>query len=308
MMQFQKTIKHEVEIKGIGLHSGKNTRVTVKPARPNTGIFFVRTDLEGQPAIAAHFRNVLNTQLATTLGRGKAFVSTVEHLLAALAGLGIENAIIEVDGPELPILDGSSKIFSEVFQKAGIQKQDLYVPVLSLKEKVEIYEENRWAIVEPSDQFEIKASVEWDHPIIGYQEYRYVHSLKNFKEIFNSRTFGFLKDVEKLRELGLIRGGSMDCAIVLDEKKVLNGEGLRYPNEFARHKALDALGDLKLAGFALKGRFRFHRGGHELHCKLLDKIFKNPDCYEIFDPTVDEQEASLGVSITTNSRQAAFSY
>lgn len=282
-MTLQRTLKQSVTVSGIGLHSGKDAHVTIHPARPGRGIIFVRKDLVGSPEIPAHFRNVVNTQLATTLGCGQVTVSTVEHLLAALQGLGIDNARVEVSGPEIPILDGSSGRFVLAIQEGGIDTQLVARPYLALRRKVEVKVGEKWAVAEPSSRLEIRATIEWDHPSIGHQEYHYVDGKTPFAELASARTFGFLHDVEALQRMGLARGGSLDSVVVLNEAVVLNPGGLRFPDEFVRHKILDALGDFKLAGIALHAYVRLHRAGHDLHSQLLTEIFRDPDNYEIID-------------------------
>lgn len=288
-MIFQRTLKRAIQLGGIGLHSGKPAKLTFRPARPNQGICFVRSDLEGSPSIAAHYRNVTGTQLATSLGNGKVAVSTVEHVLAALQGMGVDNAIIEVDGPEIPILDGSAAPFCEAIQKAGLESQLQARPFLALRRRVEIKIAEKWAVAEPSSRLEIHASIDWDHPSIGYQEFHYVDGKTAFTELAGARTFGFLKDVEDLKRRGLAQGGSLENAVVMDDALVLNPEGLRFPDEFVRHKVLDALGDFKLAGIAIQGFIRLHRAGHDLHSQLLSAIFRDPDNFEIIDNTSVEE-------------------
>lgn len=268
--------------------------MTVHPGKPNQGIVFIRADLEGAPEIPAGFRSVLDTQLATTLGIGRITVSTVEHLMAAFAGLGVDNAVVEVSGPEIPILDGSSAHFTEAMTAVGLETQLAPRTTLVLKRKVEVHLGEKWAVAEPAFRLEVHSSIEWDHPAIGYQEYRYVQGRTSFLEIAAARTFGFMKDVEALRRLGLIRGGSLDNAVVLDEAGVLNSDGLRFSDEFVRHKVLDALGDLKLAGIEIAARFRLHRSGHDVHHQILTAIFRDPSNYEIVTHT-EEPSASLDV-------------
>ena len=287
-MNFQRTLKRPVRISGVGLHSGKEINLLVKPARPNRGIVFVRTDLPGSPEIAANFNNVVSTQLATTLGRGKVTVSTVEHLMAALQGLDIDNAIIEVDAPEVPILDGSSVLFCEALEAGGVISQIQPRARLSLRRRVELKVDEKWAVAEPSSRLEIHASVEFDHPSIGYQEFKYIEGKTSFAELSTARTFGFLREVEALKAMGLARGGSLENCVVLDDALILNPEGLRSPDEFVRHKVLDALGDFKLAGIAIQAHIRLHRAGHDIHRQLLSAIFANPDNYEIIDGTPEE--------------------
>jgi len=305
-MIFQRTLKQSITVSGVGLHSGKDASVTIHPARPNQGVVFVRKDLDDAPQISAHFKNVVNTQLATTLGRGKVTVSTVEHLLAALQGMGIDNATVEVSGPEIPILDGSSIRFVEAIQAAGVDSQLVSRPYLALRRKVEVKMAEKWAVAEPSSKLEVHASIEWDHPSIGYQEYHYVDGKTPFSELASARTFGFLRDVEALQRMGLARGGSLESAVVLNEALVLNPEGLRFPDEFVRHKILDALGDFKLAGIAFHAYVRLHRAGHDLHSQLLAEIFKDPDNYEIIDDSAKEEARPARVRAALAGLAATF--
>jgi UDP-3-O-[3-hydroxymyristoyl] N-acetylglucosamine deacetylase len=293
---WQKTLKDSVTLNGIGIHSGKPTRLTLKPAFTNFGVRFVRTDLDGAPEIAAHFKNVINTQMATTLGRGKVTISTVEHVLAALQGMGVDNCLVEVDGPEVPIMDGSSGPFCEAIMRAGIAVQRQRRSVLALRRKVEIKIAEKWAVAEPSSRLEIHGSIDWDHPSIGFQEFHFVEGKTDFAELSHARTFGFVHEVEALKRMGLARGGSLANAVVLDRALVLNPEGLRFPDEFVRHKVLDALGDFKLAGIQLHAFFRLHRAGHDLHSQLLSAIFKDPDCFEIIDGSSTEELVPARIS------------
>lgn len=308
-MIFQRTLKSPVSIQGIGLHSGKPAKLTLYPSLPNTGIVFVRGDVKNEQSngyvraieIPAHFRNIVDTQLATTLGsnyRGeKLTIATVEHVLAALAGLGVDNAVIEVDGPEVPILDGSSIQFVEAIQEVGLESQLQARQYVALRKRVQVQVAEKWAVAEPSSHFSIHASIEWDHPSIGYQEYHYVEGRTSFQELATARTFGFLRDVDTLKRMGLARGGSLDNAVVLDDVLVLNPEGLRSPDEFVRHKVLDAIGDFKLAGVNLQASFRLHRAGHDVHRLLLAAIFKDPANYQIVDasPRSQAREREMGI-------------
>jgi UDP-3-O-[3-hydroxymyristoyl] N-acetylglucosamine deacetylase len=269
----------------------------MRPARPNAGIRFVRADLDGAPEVAAHYKNVTNTQMATTLGRGKVSIGTVEHVLAALQGMGIDNCILEVDGPEVPIMDGSSGPFCEAIIQAGVLVQRQKRPVLALRRKVEIKIAEKWAVAEPSSRLEIHGSIEWDHPSIGYQEFHFIEGKTDFAELAHARTFGFVHEVEALKRMGLARGGSLENAVVLDQALVLNPDGLRFPDEFVRHKVLDALGDFKLAGIQIQAYFRLHRAGHDLHSQLISAIFKNPDNYEIIDDLSSEDLVAAPVRL-----------
>jgi len=282
-MGFQKTLKSTVAIQGIGLHSGSPANLTLHPAQPNSGIRFVRSDIDPKFEVVAHYQNVINTQMATTLGRGRVSVSTVEHLMAALAGLGIDNVLAEIDGPEIPIMDGSSAAFVDAILEVGVKAQRVQRPLIRVRERVAVRVNEKWAVIEPSSRLEIESSIEWDHPSIGYQDFKYIDGVTPITEYSRARTFGFLKDVEALKRMGLARGGSLENAVVLDHALVLNPDGLRYPNEFARHKVLDALGDFKLAGVSIQGAFKLHRSGHDLHKMILAELFSDPNHYEVIE-------------------------
>lgn len=303
-MSYQRTIKRAVSLTGIGLHSGKAASVRLLPASVGRGIQFIRADQENALPVAAHYRNITNTQLATTLGSGSQSISTVEHLLAALQGFGIDNLLVEVDGPEIPILDGSALPFCHAIQSVGVDEQRAVRPVLRLHKRIELRLKEKWAVAEPSDRLEIHGSIDWDHPAIGYQEFRYKEGETNFLDIAGARTFGFLRDVEALKKMGLALGGSLENAVVLDHAFVLNPDGLRYPDEFVRHKVLDALGDFKLAGLAIEASFKLHRAGHDVHRLLLAEIFKDPANYEVCEVRL-EKSVSGSVQVFTNARVAA---
>ena len=277
----QRTIKKSVRVKGIGVHSGKEANVTLHPAHPGHGIAFVRSDIENSERVTAHYQNVVDTRMATTIAKGNAKISTVEHLMAALYGAGVDNLLIEVDGPEVPILDGSSEPFSKAIASVGTAMQLQPRTFLALRKKVEVKAGEKWAYAEPSDTLRLHATIEWDHPVIGYQEFRYVEGETNFSEIASARTFGFLRDVEAMWKMGLARGGSLENAVVLDDARVLNEDGLRYADEFVRHKVLDALGDFKLSGFHIQAQIRLHRSGHDIHRLLLAEILKDPSNYDL---------------------------
>jgi UDP-3-O-[3-hydroxymyristoyl] N-acetylglucosamine deacetylase len=293
----QRTLKAPVRLEGVALHSGKQVNVMLSPASPNHGIVFVRTDLAGKPEIPAHFKNVVDTRLATTLGVGAARVSTTEHLLAALQGMGVDNVKIEVDGPEVPILDGSSAPIVKAIQDIGIQSQAQARTFLALRRRIELRVGEKWAAAEPSSKLEILGSIDWDHPAIGFQEFHYVEGETPFSEISSARTFGLLRDVEGMRRMGLAKGGSLENAVVLDDAQVLTPGGFRFPDECVRHKVLDALGDLKLAGIGIQAFIRLHRAGHDLHKQLLAEIFRNPDHYEIVDGSGRARSAGADAQI-----------
>lgn len=277
----QTTIQSSIEIVGIGLHKGETAKVILKPALENSGIQFIRKDLPDAKSFKASFDKVLSTQLATTLGTDKTnCISTTEHLMAAIAGFGIDNLLIEVFGPEIPIMDGSSAPFCRALLDAGIKKQSAPRKTIRLKKKIEVKVDGKWAVAEPSSHFELSATIDWDHPMIGFQQFKFIDGYTDFSEIASARTFGFLKDVEQMKKIGLALGGSLENAVVLDEAKVLNPDGLRYADEFVRHKVLDAVGDFKLSGVQILGHFKLHRAGHELHRQILVEIFKDDSNYE----------------------------
>jgi UDP-3-O-[3-hydroxymyristoyl] N-acetylglucosamine deacetylase len=282
----QRTIAEKISCTGIGLHSGAPVQLTLHPARLDTGIVFVRNDGARTVEIPARADQVGSTQLATTLGRGTATVGTVEHLLAAIYGLGIDNIRIELDGPEVPVMDGSSASFVFLIRAAGVFEQRGLRSVLRVKRTVEVRDGERVARVEPARGFRISYAIDFQHPAIGRQ------SLENFelregsfeRELGRARTFGFLHEVQALWRAGLGRGGSLDNTIVLDESRVLNPEGLRMPDEFVRHKALDLLGDFALLGMPLEGHVHVVRGGHSLHQKLMNALLHTPGAIDVVTP------------------------
>lgn len=272
-MNFQKTIRKEITFQGIGLHSGEETQVTLKPASADHGITFIRTDRDQKISIPALNQYVLDTTLSTTIGKNGVTVQTIEHLMATLWGLDIDNVEIEVCGPEIPILDGSSEPFVKKIKKAGIQELDQLKKVFVITKPLAIVDGDRYCYLLSSRTPKITCSIEFPHAFIQKQKMEMKLDPKSFvSEIARARTFGFMKDVELLKEKGLIRGGSLECAIVLDEKKVLNTEGLRFRDEFVRHKILDSIGDMALFGMKILGHFVTHKAGHELHAKLVRKV------------------------------------
>lgn len=304
-MMLQRTVKKKVSVSGVGLHSGAPTRLTICPAEAGTGIIFVRTDLVGAPEVRAHFSLVSNTQMATTLGKGSEAISTSEHLMAALYGAGVDNARIELDGGEVPVLDGSALPFYQAIQFVGTQTLESPRVTAQLQRRIELKVADKWVVAEPSDKLEIYSSIEWDHPMIGFQEFKYVEEQTAFSEIAGARTFGFVQEVETLKKMGLARGGSMENAIVLDSARVLNPEGLRFRDEFVRHKVLDALGDFHLAGVWLKAKIRMHRSGHEIHRQLLQALFSSPANLEFSGPKHATQAAVRTASGFGATRKAA---
>lgn len=277
----QATLAKSIEWTGIGLHSGRPVKMKLIPGLPESGIRIVRVDLPGCPEIPCRVENVTHTQMATTLGVGKASVSTVEHLMAALAVAGIDHLRIELDAPEVPISDGSAIEFYQALMAAGIRRQAKVRKVWRLKEAVRVQMGDKWAEARPMEGYLVEASVEFPHPAIGRQSFTYVEGVTRAEDFLSARTFGFLKEVEALKKMGLAQGGSLDNAIVLDEERVLNEGGLRYENEFARHKVLDAVGDLMLAGHRIQARVTLCRSGHELHRQLVQAILAKSELVEL---------------------------
>lgn len=247
--------------------------MTIKPAPPDNGIKFIRKDLTGRRGIKAHFDNVINTTMCTTIGNNGNRISTIEHLMAAFFGFGIDNAIVEIDGPEVPIMDGSSAPFLFLLKSTGIREQKRPKEFIVIKKPFSIQEGNRSITIKPSNELKVSFTIDFHHPLISNQEYNFCFSGKNFiDEISRARTFGFLKDIETLREAGLAKGGSLDNAIVIDDFRVLNEDGLRYKDEFVRHKILDFLGDLAVIGSPVIGHFHVVRSGHSLNHAMLLKL------------------------------------
>ena len=291
----QRTIREKASCVGVGLHSGRQIKVEVLPAPEDSHITFVRSDLPSHPELRACIDNLADTTLATTLATGvngsRATVGTVEHLLAALTGLGIDNVRILIDGPEVPILDGSAGPFVDMLLSAGIERQRKPKRFLVIKKEIKVRDGDKVARIVPGNGLKVTCSLDFDHPLISPTPFCFEYSERAFrKEVARARTFGFLQDVEALRARGLARGGSLDNAIVIDSYRVLNPEGLRFPDEFARHKLLDAIGDLSLFGMPVVGRVYLHRSGHALNTKLVRAVLNDPKAYEIVTPPEAEIE------------------
>jgi UDP-3-O-[3-hydroxymyristoyl] N-acetylglucosamine deacetylase len=278
----QRTLENAVATRGIGLHSGAQVTLTLRPAPADHGIVFHRVDLPGSPGIPATAGFVVDTALATTLGNGEARVHTVEHLLAALSGLGIDNLRVEVDGPEVPILDGSAGPFGYLVRSAGIRILQEPKSFVLIKRPVTLSDGDREASIGPCDRLRIDCAIDFQHPLVSCQALSIDFSGSAFsRELARARTFGFLKDVERLKSAGLAQGGSLENAIVVDEFSILNPEGLRYPDEFVRHKTLDALGDLALFGHPVIGHLRVRKSGHALHHRLVSRVLADANAYAI---------------------------
>lgn len=290
-MFLQRTIRKRIEVKGVGLHTGAPTKLTFCPAPPNTGVFFIRSDLPGRPALAAHVNHVKATQLATSLGGPHFSVSTVEHCLSTLAAFRIDNLLIELDGPEIPIGDGSAKVFLEALLEAGMVEQDQPRKYAYINQTIYYGDSEKHAYIAPYNGLRITATIDFSHPRIGKQTLDIDINEQSFsREIAPARTFGFMKDVEALRAKGLARGGSMENAIVLDPEEILNPEGLRFNNEFVRHKVLDALGDLVTLGMPLMGHVVLYKAGHDLMNRLVKKVIESPESYRTIELGADLPE------------------
>ena len=279
----QRTLKNIIKATGVGLHTGEKVYLSLRPAAPNTGIVFRRVDLPEPVDIPATPQNVGETTLSTTLIRDGIKVSTVEHLLSALAGLGIDNVYIDISAAEVPIMDGSAGPFVFLIQSAGVEEQNAAKRFIRIKKPVKVQDGDKWAMFEPYEGFKVSFTIDFDHPAFSEdsQSATIDFSSTSFvKEVSRARTFGFMRDIEALRKRKLALGGSMDNAIVVDNYRVLNEDGLRYSDEFVKHKILDAIGDLYLLGHSLIGSFTGFKSGHGLNNQLLRQLLSQPDAWE----------------------------
>lgn len=279
----QRTLKNVIKATGITLHGGERAEIVLRPAPINTGIIFRRVDLDPIVEIKALAENVGDTRLSTTLMKDNVRISTVEHLLSACAGLGIDNAFVDVTASEIPIMDGSAGPFVFLIQSAGIEEQNTAKRFIRIKRKFKISDGDKWAAFEPFDGFKVTFTIDFDHPLFKSDLKTATldfSSLSYVKEVSRARTFGFMADFEKLQAMNLARGASLDNAIAIDEFRVLNEDGLRYENEFVKHKILDAVGDLYLLGSSLLGAFNGYKSGHALNNKLLRDLLANKDAWE----------------------------
>jgi UDP-3-O-[3-hydroxymyristoyl] N-acetylglucosamine deacetylase len=284
----QRTIKQVVRSTGVGLHSGTKVELTLHPAPVDTGIVFRRLDLDPVVDLPARATDVGDTRMASTLHKQGAKVSTVEHLMSACAGLGIDNMIVDLTAEEVPIMDGSASSFVFLIQQAGLQEQNAPKKFIRVKKAVEVRQGSGdreiWARLEPYEGFKLKFFIEFNHPAVDGtgQTAEIDFSMESYvKDVARARTFGFMQDMETLRGLGLIRGGSLENAIVMDEYRILNSDGLRYDNEFVRHKILDAIGDLYLIGHPLLASYNAHKSGHTLNNLLVRALLEQPDAYDV---------------------------
>jgi UDP-3-O-[3-hydroxymyristoyl] N-acetylglucosamine deacetylase len=283
-MIYQHTLAKTVTISGIGLHSGARINMTLRPAEAGTGIIFHRIDGPQTVSISACADNVVDTRLATVIGRGDVRVSTVEHLLASLSAYGIDNLHIDIDGPEVPILDGSSIPFATLLETAGLRKLSRSRVFLAIRHPLTVTDGEKRINIIPSRFFRMTYDIAFEHPCIPVQQRSIKITAESFRrELAPARTFGFLRDVERLKAAGLARGGSLENAIVVDDERILNPEGLRFPDEFVRHKILDAIGDLSLLGYPILGHVRAYKAGHDINHQLVKKILANPHCWQLLE-------------------------
>jgi len=279
----QRTLSNSIRASGVGLHSGEKVNMTLRPAAKDTGIIFRRLDIEPIQQIPALAKSVIDTMLGTTIAKKNASVMTVEHILAAFAGLGIDNALIDLDGPEVPIMDGSSASFIFLIESAGIEEQNASKKFLRIKKKIRVEDGEKFAEFKPYNGYRISFEIDFDHPMIKSKLTKLsvdFSTLTFLKEISRARTFGFLKEIETLRSKNLALGGSLDNAIVFDDYRILNQDGLRYEDELVRHKILDVVGDLYLMGHILVGEFNGYKSGHELNNKLILKLYTDQTAWE----------------------------
>jgi UDP-3-O-[3-hydroxymyristoyl] N-acetylglucosamine deacetylase len=301
---WEQTLAGEVKCTGVGLHTGQPVDVVLRPAAAGTGISFVRRDVPGEARFPARAEWVVDTTLATTLGTARARLSTVEHLISALRGMGVDNCTVEVFGPEVPIMDGSAAPFVYLIEQAGLVAQRRMRRRLVIRKPVEVREGDRYLRAIPSREFKVSVEVDFAHPAIGCQRIRALSVTPSTyaREIAPARTFGFLSDVQRLQAQGLALGGTLQNAVVLDESRILNPEGLRFRNEFARHKVLDLVGDLALLGLAVQGHFKAVRSGHALHQALVAELRANPSCW-----SVETAEAPAPARADEETSEAALS-
>jgi UDP-3-O-[3-hydroxymyristoyl] N-acetylglucosamine deacetylase len=300
-MIFQTTLKQPVLCSGVGLHTGLPTHMTIRPADPDTGIVFIRRDVEKKVRIRAHIDNVSDATLATTISQEGVNVSTVEHLMAAFAGVGVDNAEVELDAPEVPIMDGSSGPFNALLKNAGVRVQDRSKKFIIVKHPVTVTDGDRQATFLPSNDFKLSYTIDFRHPLISNQFYLIQISNGNFeREICRARTFGFLREYETLKSRGFARGGSLENAVVVGDSGVLNEGGLRFADEFVRHKILDSIGDLWLMGAQVIGHFIGYKSGHTLNHKLIHKLLSHKEWFDLREFSSEEEVRSLQINPPTH--------
>lgn len=281
MVNHQKTLIKSVSCSGIGVHSGKKVQVTIHPAHENYGIKFKRTDIAESPAIPAIFSRVVDTSLATVIGQDGCIISTIEHLMASFSGLSIDNALVELDSYELPIMDGSAGPFTRLIKSAGLKEQKSPRFFFVAKAPVILEENGKSVAIYPAPERRITYTISFDHPLVKTQSYSILLDANNFEhEIASARTFGFYHEIEYLKKFGLARGGTLDNAVVLDHDKILNPGGLRYPDEFVRHKILDCIGDFSLLGMPIMGHIKIYKSGHAFNHEFLKKFLTKKNSWQ----------------------------
>lgn len=294
----QRTLMHEVGCTGIGLHTGEKVKINLRPAPANSGIKFVRTDLKGRPEVEVRFDNVFDTTLATTIGTNGCKVSTIEHLMAAFFGLGIDNAVVELDGPEVPIMDGSAAPFVFLIKSGNVREQKSPKQFIVITKPFKVDDGNRSVCIYPSKELKITYMIDFQHPLLRNQEYELTFSGRDFvREISTARTFGFMKDVETLKKNGFARGGSLDNAVVIDDFRIINEDGLRFDNEFVRHKILDFIGDISIVGSPIIGHFVVKKSGHFLNQHMLRKLMESKKHWKVMTFKTPEECTKTNVTI-----------
>jgi UDP-3-O-[3-hydroxymyristoyl] N-acetylglucosamine deacetylase len=304
----QRTIDKTVAISGIGLHTGDRVNMTLRPADADTGIVFHRYHGAQITTIEARSANVVDTRLATVLGRGDVRISTVEHLLATLSAYGIDNLHIDIDGSEVPVMDGSAAPFATLLESAGLRKLSKGRVYLAIRHPLTVADGEKKVNIIPSRFFRMTFDIAFAHPCIALQQRTIKVTTESFRrELAPARTFGFLRDVERLKAAGLARGGSLDNAIVIDDQRILNPEGLRFPDEFVRHKILDAIGDLSLIGYPILGHVRALKAGHDINHRLVEKILDNPHCWQLIEFSTENVMEALEVPSAVFTPELALS-
>ncbi|MFO0775117.1 MAG: UDP-3-O-acyl-N-acetylglucosamine deacetylase [Nitrospiraceae bacterium] len=285
-MRTQHTIASPITCSGVGLHSGQPVSMTLLPAPPDSGVVFIRKGAGTPIRFSASIHHLVSTELCTALASQGAQLKTIEHLLAALAGLGVDNVLVEIDASEVPVLDGSAGPFVRLIREAGILPQKRAQPFLKITQPIEVTDGHRRVTIEPSSTPRVSYTIAYNHPMIGHQSFEFEYSPNGFaQEIADARTFGFLKEVEALWSRGLGKGGSLDNTVILSETGVVNETGLRFQDEFVRHKILDLIGDMALMGMPFIGHVKAERSGHALHTKLVSEILRRPDCWVLLTGT-----------------------
>jgi UDP-3-O-[3-hydroxymyristoyl] N-acetylglucosamine deacetylase len=301
-MRPQHTLAHAISCKGVGLHTGHPVTLTLLPAAPDSGLVFVRHEGDKSVSVKASVCNLIPTELCTAISVNGTSIKTIEHVLSALVGLEVDNAYVEVDAPEVPVMDGSAAPFVQLIKTAGIVPQNRRQPFLKITKPIEVSDRGRRVRIEPASDSQITYTIQYDHPLIQTQTCMFDWSVSAFeREIAEARTFGFLQEVEMLWARGLAKGGTLENTVVLTEKGVMNDSGLRFPDEFVRHKVLDLIGDMALLGLPVIGHIVADRSGHALHTKLVETILRQPECWTL----VQTDEAVTG---SAHAKPIAASY